>query len=84
MRVLKAQISRVPLVDIGADNDLRATIGIQICDRGCMPSTLDLGGEVLVGWPVEKERLFSRARWSCHEPDETGLLGDLDRRGWSG
>ena len=45
---------------------------------------VDLGGEVLVGWPVEKERLFSRARWSCHEPDETGLLGDLDRRGWSG
>ncbi len=44
---------------------------------------IDLPGQVSWGWPAEKDLLFASAEWSCREPPETGLLGDLDDKGWS-
>ena len=44
---------------------------------------IDLSGQVSWGWPVEKDRLLASAEWSCREPLETGLLGDLADKGWA-
>ena len=44
---------------------------------------VNLSGQVSMGWPAEKARLLASAEWSCREPPETRLLGDLDDKGWA-